>query len=1004
MAQIPFVRRLRWLQGIAVVLALCAPAAADTTPPQLVGFSISPLLADISSGPAALTVTIAARNESNGFDSGVANSGSIVLTHESGTSVFGRQNLPMTGGTTTNPVFQFTLNVPKENLPGVYHISILLVDNAFNSATFSATDLQARGFPSTITVTQGGFGGVTLIPPSTNVPEGGGSGSLLVTARSAGFSWSAVSNASWLTIISGASGTGNGIITYTTVANSSPAPRSGIITVSGQTFIVVQAAASSFLSLAPSALSFAYQVGGVLPASQTLTAYSSGAQLNFTATASSVGNWLFVSPTNGATSTTLNVFVNPVGLAPGTYVGTVTVAAAGSSNRSQIETVTLNVSATPPIAITPSSLSFSYQQGSPSPPPQVLSVTAVSATNFFVSTSASWLIVSPISMTGLPVQPPGTTSAIVVSVSPSGLTPGSYTGSVSISASTGTQTVPVTLIVTATQAITVNPSSFTFTYVIGGDLPTDQQLFVSGVSGLSFTATASSATNWLRLGVPTVTAPGGLSIAVNPSALQAGVYWGTITLTADSTALQIVPVTLIVTASRAISVSPNSLTFNARPGAFQSKILFINTTTPGAAISAVASSSGNWLVVFLLSTVTPGTLTVSADSSRLGPGTYVGSVSISANNASQTVPVSLIVSAATATTATPTSIAFSYQLGAATPASQTVALTTTGSPLNLTASGSSVGGWLSVNPSSAVSPVPLTVSANPAGLGTGTYNGYITVTLLGESGAAPTTIPVSLTITGASAIVISPTSLTVNYQIGDPNPDPRSILIARKIGKVDFSAKPLAGSGWLSARATSRSLPTSLLLFMDASGLAPGSYTGVIRVDPANSPTQTVTITLIVRAPQNLTLSANSLVFVYQVGGPTPAAQTITVGCSESALRFRPTATSLGSWLAVTFPNGVSGNQLRVSVNPAGLTPRSYSGTVTFFGVGACNTSQSIPITLVVNSDSVGATSSLAWQLAPKFGIRKCKATPRSLGSRKSTALLIRQVDVRTLRRGNIQA
>src|SRR5205814_6623002 len=39
-----------------------------------------------------------------------------------------------------------------------------------------------------------------------------------------------------------------------------------------------------------------------------------------------------------------------------------------------------------------------------------------------------------------------------------------------------------------------------------------------------------------------------------------------------------------------------------------------------------------------------------------------------------------------------------------------------------------------------------------------------------------------------------------------------------------------------------------------------------------------------------------------------------------------------------------------VSVNPTGLAARSYSGAITFFGVGACNTTQIIPVTLVVTA------------------------------------------------------
>ena len=132
---------------------------------------------------------------------------------------------------------------------------------------------------------------------------------------------------------------------------------------SGQTYTISQAGAGSSLGATSGALQFLYQVGGPSPPPQTLTVYSSGAPLNFNASASSSGNWLFVSPGSGATSTILSVFVNPASLAPGTYTGLVTVTAAGSSNGSQTKMVTLLVSAGPAVTITPGSLSFSHQQG-----------------------------------------------------------------------------------------------------------------------------------------------------------------------------------------------------------------------------------------------------------------------------------------------------------------------------------------------------------------------------------------------------------------------------------------------------------------------------------------------------------------------------------------------------------------------------------------------------------------------------------------------------------------
>jgi hypothetical protein len=80
----------------------------------------------------------------------------------------------------------------------------------------------------------------SLSPTSATVGSAGGSGSFTVTTQS-GCTWSASSNASWLT--SGSSGSGSGTATYAAAANSGAA-RTGTITVGGQAFTVTQQASS----------------------------------------------------------------------------------------------------------------------------------------------------------------------------------------------------------------------------------------------------------------------------------------------------------------------------------------------------------------------------------------------------------------------------------------------------------------------------------------------------------------------------------------------------------------------------------------------------------------------------------------------------------------------------------------------------------------------------------------------------------------------------------------
>ena len=91
----------------------------------------------------------------------------------------------------------------------------------------------------TFTVNQNSGCTFSISPTSASVPNTGGTGSVTVTASNSACQWSAVSNISWITITAGASGTGNGIVTYSVAANTGP-QRTGTVTIGGQTFTVTQ--------------------------------------------------------------------------------------------------------------------------------------------------------------------------------------------------------------------------------------------------------------------------------------------------------------------------------------------------------------------------------------------------------------------------------------------------------------------------------------------------------------------------------------------------------------------------------------------------------------------------------------------------------------------------------------------------------------------------------------------------------------------------------------------
>ena len=81
-----------------------------------------------------------------------------------------------------------------------------------------------------------------LTSTSASPSATGGTGSVSFTATGADCVRSAISNAPWITITSGATGAGSGTVNYSVATNTSSIARSGTITIGGQTFTVNQAA------------------------------------------------------------------------------------------------------------------------------------------------------------------------------------------------------------------------------------------------------------------------------------------------------------------------------------------------------------------------------------------------------------------------------------------------------------------------------------------------------------------------------------------------------------------------------------------------------------------------------------------------------------------------------------------------------------------------------------------------------------------------------------------
>jgi hypothetical protein len=102
----------------------------------------------------------------------------------------------------------------------------------------------------TVTITQQPVGcSYSLDHAAQTISAAGGAGTPIVITAPPGCAWTAASSATWITGVSPASGTGNGAVNFLVAANPDGTPRTGTLTVAGQTVTVTQQPAACSYSL-----------------------------------------------------------------------------------------------------------------------------------------------------------------------------------------------------------------------------------------------------------------------------------------------------------------------------------------------------------------------------------------------------------------------------------------------------------------------------------------------------------------------------------------------------------------------------------------------------------------------------------------------------------------------------------------------------------------------------------------------------------------------------------
>ncbi|MEO8099465.1 MAG: hypothetical protein ABI811_17330 [Acidobacteriota bacterium] len=330
-------------------------------------------------------------------------------------------------------------------------------------------------------------------------------------------------------------------------------PANGIARIVTVTLIV----SAPTITASQSTVALTASVGDTTPKTANVSITSTAGVLQFSveASAQSGGNWLSVSPLSGSTAATITLSANPSGLAAGTYTGRIIITAPAAANGPLNVPVTITITPPASISVSPPSLSFTASAGATAAQTGTISVTSSGANMPFSAAPSTQSGGNWISSSTSTSNTPGT---VGVTINPTGLGVGTYTGQITItapSAINGPVDVPVTL--TINPPTGTNIGSLSFQYQIGGPLP-GAKLYSLTSSGGPLSFTTSTTASWLQVSPFSGVTPSTLTVTVNPAGLVPGIYSGHVVVTAPQAANSplLIAITFGVTAQGAAPIPP----------------------------------------------------------------------------------------------------------------------------------------------------------------------------------------------------------------------------------------------------------------------------------------------------------------------------------------------------------------------------------------------------------------------------------------------------------------
>ncbi len=273
--------------------------------------------------------------------------------------------------------------------------------------------------------------------------------------------------------------------------------------------------------------------------------------------------------------------------------------------------------------------------------------------------------------------------------------------------------------------------------------------------------------------------------------------------------------------------------------------------------------------------------------------------------------------------------------------------------------------WLSIstpttNIAAGGTAVPITVTANPAGLEAGAYTATVTFAVTGSS----VVLTVSLTVNGVdltaglkqslSSIAAGQKAAVGEIDVAVTNPNGTNA-----IQSVQTTTKTDDGGSWLTTSADSALSVNGkgpLIVTVDAANLKAGAtHKATVTVNcigGAPCLSKAVDVTVSVTAPATLNGAPSTLTFNATEGGASPQTQKFTVTMSDNssqALTITPSTNTGGSWLqAQPSPASTPNSTIAVTATLGSLKANTYTGSLRITAAGGA--SATITVTFNVAS------------------------------------------------------